>query len=153
MQDLNFPPSSSSKIPLSLFDDTSTSLELKLVPSSPPSCNYQSLCTLDKVKSALERAEKEPIKRRSSSMWKSSLSSSPSCSSSSSSIKETQEEESEEKLFASPFAAGCPEVVQILTSLLCCRPSELDATLNLKSSFSPTMASLLNLMQNIIIQK
>ncbi|ONI11954.1 hypothetical protein PRUPE_4G136500 [Prunus persica] len=108
MQDLNFPPSSSSKIPLSLFDDTSTSLELKLVPSSPPSCNYQSLCTLDKVKSALERAEKEPIKRRSSSMWKSSLSSSPSYSSSSSSIKETQEEESEEKLFASPFAAGCP---------------------------------------------
>ncbi|RXH86598.1 hypothetical protein DVH24_021871 [Malus domestica] len=109
MQDLNFPPSASSKIPLNLFDETSTNLDLKLVSSSPPpSCNYQSLCTLDKVKSALERAEKEPIKRRSSSMLKSSMSSSPTYSSSSSPIKETQEEDSEDKQFASPFAAGCP---------------------------------------------
>ncbi|XP_068321837.1 uncharacterized protein [Pyrus communis] len=106
MQDLNFPPSPSSKIPLNLFDDTSTNLDLKLVSSSPPpSCSNQGLCTLDKVKSALERAEKEPIKRRSSSMLKSS---SPTYSSSSSSIKETQEEDSEDKQFASPFAAGCP---------------------------------------------
>lgn len=111
MQDLNFPPSPSSKTPLNLFDDSSASLELKLVSSSssppPPtsSCNFQSLCTLDKVKSALERAEREPIKKRATSLWKSSLSSSPSYSSSSSSIKETQEEDSE---FSSPFAAGCP---------------------------------------------
>ncbi|XP_062015897.1 uncharacterized protein LOC133732375 [Rosa rugosa] len=112
MQDLNFPPSPSSKTPLNLFDDTSASLELKLVSSSssppppqPSSCNFQSLCTLDKVKSALERAEREPIKKRATSLWKSSLSSSPSYSSSSSSIKETQEEDSE---FSSPFAAGCP---------------------------------------------
>ncbi|KAH7528109.1 protein CURLY FLAG LEAF 1 [Ziziphus jujuba] len=106
LQDLNFPPSPSSKTPLNLFDDGS--LELKLVSSPPSSSNYQSVCTLDKVKSALERAEKEPAKRRSSSIWKSSLSSSPSYSSSSSSMKETQEEEHEEKLLSSPFAAGCP---------------------------------------------
>lgn len=106
LQDLNFPPSPSSKAPLNLFDDGN--LELKLVSSSSSPSNYQSVCTLDKVKSALERAEKEPVKRRSSSMWKSSLSSSPSYSSSSSSMKETQEEEHEEKLMSSPFAAGCP---------------------------------------------
>ena len=106
LQDLNFPASPSSKTALNLFDDTS--LELKLVSSSSPSTspNYQSVCTLDKVKSALERAEKEPVKRRSlSSMWKSS---SPSYSSSSSSIKESQEEENDEKMFSPSFAAGCP---------------------------------------------
>ncbi|XP_062115748.1 uncharacterized protein LOC133829923 [Humulus lupulus] len=121
LQDLNFPVSPSSKTPLNLFDDTS--LELKLVSSSSPSSknnntssstspNYQSVCTLDKVKSALERAEKEPMKRRSSSsLWKSS---SPSYSSSSSSIKEGQEEDNNDdnnnnnKLFSSSFAAGCP---------------------------------------------
>lgn len=107
LQDLNFPASPSSKTPLNLFDDTS--LELKLVSSPSPSStspNYQSVCTLDKVKSALERAEKEPVKRRSSSsMWKSS---SPSYSSSSSSIKESLEEENDEKLYSSPLAAGCP---------------------------------------------
>ncbi|KAG5060328.1 hypothetical protein JHK87_001357 [Glycine soja] len=43
-----------------LFDETS--LDLKLVSSTLPSSNnYQSVCTLDKVKSALERAEKKPI--------------------------------------------------------------------------------------------
>lgn len=113
LQDLNFPASQSSKMPLNLFDDTS--LELKLVShsSSSPSTspNYQSVCTLDKVKSALERAEREPAaKRRSPStttLWKSS--SSPSYSSSSSSMKEVQEEEyHDEKVFSSPFAAGCP---------------------------------------------
>ncbi|KAL5543755.1 hypothetical protein UlMin_007539 [Ulmus minor] len=105
-QDLNFPASpSSSKPALNLFDDSS--LELKLVSSSSSSSpSYQSVCTLDKVKFALERAEKEPVKRRSSSMWKSS---SPSYSSSSSSMKEAQEEECDDKVFSSsPFAAGCP---------------------------------------------
>lgn len=122
LQDLNF-PASPSKTPLNLFDDTS--LELKLVSHSSPSPpstspNYQSVCTLDKVKSALERAEKEPsavaaaaAKRRSSSttattLWKSA--SSPSYSSSSSSMKEAQEEEchDEKMMHSSPFAAGCP---------------------------------------------
>ncbi|OMP07827.1 hypothetical protein COLO4_07011 [Corchorus olitorius] len=102
LQDLNFPPSS--KPLLNLFDESS--LELKLV--SSPSSNYQSVCTLDKVKFALERAEKEPVRKR-SSLWKSSLS--PSYSSSSSSIKDSQEcgaDGGEEKLLASPMAAGCP---------------------------------------------
>ncbi|XP_010472753.1 PREDICTED: uncharacterized protein LOC104752344 [Camelina sativa] len=75
-QDLNFPPNSSSNPPkplLNLFDDTTT-LELKLLPSSRSSrpmplspnnatnssSNFQSVCTLDKVKSALERAERYP---------------------------------------------------------------------------------------------
>ncbi|XWS10331.1 hypothetical protein CRYUN_Cryun39dG0067200 [Craigia yunnanensis] len=100
LQDLNFPPSPSKSL-LNLFDVSN--LELKLVSSS--SSNYQSVCTLDKVKFALKRAEKEPIKKR-SSLWKSSLS--PSHSSSSSSIKDSQEGEGEEKFFASPVATGCP---------------------------------------------
>ncbi|XP_059442951.1 protein CURLY FLAG LEAF 1 [Corylus avellana] len=103
LQDLNFPPSPS-KITLNLFEESC--LDLKLISSSSSSSNnYQSVCTLDKVKSALERAEKEPVKKR-SSFWKSSVS--PSYSSSSSSIKETQEEEHEDKLSSSPIAAGCP---------------------------------------------
>ncbi|KAF5728107.1 hypothetical protein HS088_TW21G00250 [Tripterygium wilfordii] len=100
LQDLNFPPSPS-KFPLNLFDENS--LELKLVSSPPPRNSfYQSVCTLDKVKSALERAEKvEPNKKRPS----------PSYSSSSSSIRETLEEDlHDEKLVtsSSPIAAGCP---------------------------------------------
>ncbi|QCD96245.1 uncharacterized protein LOC114177874 [Vigna unguiculata] len=109
LQDLNFPSSSSSSnVLLNLFDESS--LDLKLVSSSLPSSNYQSVCTLDKVKSALERAEKEPIIKKRTSFLKPTLSaSSPSYSSSSSSIREnTQEEESEEKLASSPMAAGCP---------------------------------------------
>ncbi|KAA8523437.1 hypothetical protein F0562_009860 [Nyssa sinensis] len=100
LQDLNFPPSL--KQPLNFFDDTS--LDLKLVPSLSPSSssNYQSVCTLDKVKSALERAEKETIKKRSISMSKSS---SPT-SNSSSSIKETEMDH--EGSSSSSFPAGCP---------------------------------------------
>ncbi|KAK6947175.1 hypothetical protein RJ641_000648 [Dillenia turbinata] len=102
LQDLNFP---SSKQTLNLFEETS--LDLSLIPSSSSSSShYQSICTLDKVKSALERAEKESAKKRSFSK------SSPS-SHSSSSIKETLEkEEEEEKSTMSPgllFAAGCPK--------------------------------------------
>ncbi|OIV92509.1 hypothetical protein TanjilG_02272 [Lupinus angustifolius] len=103
LKDLNF-PSCPTKVPLNLFDDTS--LDLKLFSSSLPSNNYQSVCTLDKVKSALERVEKVPRIKR-TSFFKSSLSTtSPSYSSSSSSIKETQEEESD--LISSPMAVGCP---------------------------------------------
>ncbi|KAL1815023.1 hypothetical protein ACET3Z_017597 [Daucus carota] len=90
------------KQPLNLFDDAS--LELKLAQSSPPqsSYNYQSVCTLDKVKSALKRAEKEMTRKRSISM---SQSSSPS--NSSSSVKETENMDSEDKSCAS-FAGSCP---------------------------------------------
>ncbi|KAJ4874435.1 Uncharacterized protein Rs2_39453 [Raphanus sativus] len=66
-QDLNFPPNPTNphhaKPLLNLFDDTSP--ELKLRPSHPlslsPNRNFQSVCTLDKVKSALERAERDPV--------------------------------------------------------------------------------------------
>ncbi|XP_010497920.1 PREDICTED: uncharacterized protein LOC104775662 [Camelina sativa] len=79
-QDLNFPPTpgkSTAKPLLSLFDENNddASLELKLVPSSlspppppppPPSLSYlSSVCTLDKVKSALERVENNVKKRQS----------------------------------------------------------------------------------------
>ncbi|XP_061341619.1 uncharacterized protein LOC133287934 isoform X1 [Gastrolobium bilobum] len=103
LQDLNFP--SESNVSLNLFDEAN--LDLKLVSSSLPSSNYQSVCTLDKVKFALERAEKEPIRKRSSCLKSSFSASSPSYSSSSSSMRETQEEETEDK-FSSPMATGCP---------------------------------------------
>ncbi|KAJ4975356.1 hypothetical protein NE237_000462 [Protea cynaroides] len=100
LQDLNFPPVTASSNPLE-----DTRLELRLVPSF----DYQSVCTLDKVKSALERAEKESGKKRSSSY----------ASASSSSIKEAakETEEGEEKSSSSSviesgsnllIAAGCP---------------------------------------------
>ncbi|KAJ9139610.1 hypothetical protein P3X46_030328 [Hevea brasiliensis] len=110
LQDLNLPPSPS-KITLNLFDETNLDLKLVSSPSgttttsSSSSAKYQSVCTLDKVKSALERAEKEPIRKR-SSLWKSPLS--PSYSSSSSSIRDIPEEENEQNPVSAPVAAGCP---------------------------------------------
>lgn len=101
LQDLNTSPYSPTKLPRNHSNDPC--LDLKLVSSSPSSSsNYQSVCTLDKVKSALERAEKEPTKRR-SPFWKPSHMQSPSCSSSSSSTRETTSEQME-----SPIAMGCP---------------------------------------------
>ncbi|XP_022930640.1 uncharacterized protein LOC111437042 [Cucurbita moschata] len=92
-QDLNFPPSPSKRT-LNLFNETS--LDLNLTSST----NYASVCTLDKVKSALERADKELIKKR-STLWKSP--SSPSA------AKEIQEEEAaESRKSAAPMAVGCP---------------------------------------------
>ncbi|KAL1559887.1 hypothetical protein AAHA92_10180 [Salvia divinorum] len=100
LQDLNFPPSS--KQTLNLFDDEG--LDLKLVSLDSSSLSpYQSVCTLDKVKSALERAEKETVRKRSISMSKSS---SPLPSNSSSSIKDSDLDQEERS--SSPFAAGCP---------------------------------------------
>ncbi|KAG8365253.1 hypothetical protein BUALT_Bualt18G0085000 [Buddleja alternifolia] len=110
-QDLNFPTASLKQTTLNLFDDAS--LDLKLVSASsasPSSSNYQSVCTLDKVKSALERAEKETVRKRSISMSMSmskSKSSSPR-STSSSSIKDTDFDHHEEKSSSGSFAAGCP---------------------------------------------
>ncbi|XP_047946241.1 uncharacterized protein LOC125192663 [Salvia hispanica] len=97
LQDLNFPPSK--KQTLNLFDDEV--LDLKLVSLSSSASPYQSVCTLDKVKSALERAEKETVRKRSISMSKSS--SLPS--NSSSSIKDSDLDQEER---SSSFAAGCP---------------------------------------------
>lgn len=105
-QDLNFPPTS--KQTLNLFDELT--LELKLVSSastSPPSSSYPSICTLDKVKSALERAEKETvIRKRSMSM---SMSMSKSCSPRSNSSSSIQDRDFDhEERYSGSFAAGCP---------------------------------------------
>ncbi|XP_047327923.1 uncharacterized protein LOC124931489 [Impatiens glandulifera] len=99
LEDINFPPQSKKKPVLNLLDDTS--LGLRLFPSSSTTI-YQSVCTLDKVKSALERAEKETKKKRSAS-W--SKSSSPPSNSSCSimALEDVDEEKS-----VSSFAAGCP---------------------------------------------
>uniref|UniRef100_A0A1J3GAM5 GIR1-like zinc ribbon domain-containing protein n=1 Tax=Noccaea caerulescens TaxID=107243 RepID=A0A1J3GAM5_NOCCA len=101
-QDLNFPPiPSNSQAPakplLNLFDDTTP--ELKLLPPSrsrplslPSSnSNFQSVCTLDKVKSALERAERDPamFKKRQSP-------------------DDTVSDHYRTTEIASPVAAGCP---------------------------------------------
>ncbi|XVF87028.1 hypothetical protein PTKIN_Ptkin18bG0087800 [Pterospermum kingtungense] len=59
LQDLNLPP-------INLFEDMTNSLDFKLQYFSTPS-SYQSVCTLDKVKHALERAEKGTLKKRSPS--------------------------------------------------------------------------------------
>lgn len=71
---------------------TNTNLELKLVPSY----DYQNVCTLDKVKSALERAEKEEsAKKRQLTI----------------SISSDDEEEEERSSLSSSgllFAGGCP---------------------------------------------
>ncbi|KAG9439503.1 hypothetical protein H6P81_019668 [Aristolochia fimbriata] len=97
MQDLNFPPSSSSS---PFLDD---GLDLKLVPTM----EYQSVCTLEKVKSALERAE-----RVSNSGKKRSFNGSASspASSSSEGAKSVNSFDSEVELDVAEkmFAAGCP---------------------------------------------
>ncbi|KAI3769024.1 hypothetical protein L6452_00120 [Arctium lappa] len=105
LQDLNFPPSS--KKPLNLFDDTSLDLNLVNLSSSPPA--YRSVCTLDKVKFALERAERETIKKRSISISTSKSCSSPT-SNSSSSVKETivNDDDHDDHGSSQAYAAGCP---------------------------------------------
>ncbi|ERN14794.1 hypothetical protein AMTRI_Chr02g212830 [Amborella trichopoda] len=77
LQDLNFPPCSNStkssattecNSPLLRGEDSLLDLKLDLhstssTSTSPNSIDYQSVCTLEKVKSALERAGKESGKR------------------------------------------------------------------------------------------
>ncbi|CAA3007635.1 Hypothetical predicted protein [Olea europaea subsp. europaea] len=96
-QDLNFPP-----VSLNPYDDAN--LDLKLVLSSSnsvKSSNYQSVCTLDKVKFALERAEKE-------SLMKQSMSKSKSSSSHSNSTSSTKDSETDKEKSSASFASGCP---------------------------------------------
>ncbi|CAI9755068.1 unnamed protein product [Fraxinus pennsylvanica] len=102
LKDLNFYPAS--KQTLNLFHNASLDLKTLVPPpsTSKPSSNYRSICTLDKVKSALKKAENESTKKRSISMSK-SLSTH---SSSSSSVKDCDSNH-EEKMDAS-VATGCP---------------------------------------------
>ncbi|KAK7405382.1 hypothetical protein VNO78_06639 [Psophocarpus tetragonolobus] len=93
LEDLNFSPFPS-RVSLNSFN------EINMVSSSLPSSNYQSVCTLDKVRLALERAEKDPVRKRELSLKSSSVSYSSSIRGS------TKEEENEEKN-SSPIVAGC----------------------------------------------
>ncbi|XP_047336162.1 uncharacterized protein LOC124939766 [Impatiens glandulifera] len=99
---INFPPQT--KKSLNLLDDIGLKLRLSTSSSSSPSSCYQSVCTLDKVKCALERAKNE-------SNYKKRSKYSSSNSNSSSSIKETGmevDEEVEKKPISSSLAVGCP---------------------------------------------
>ncbi|GMH23454.1 hypothetical protein Nepgr_025297 [Nepenthes gracilis] len=87
VQDLNL-FHQQSKSTLHLFEDTS--LDLKLMSSSSSSNNSNGACTLDKVKSALERAARESCKKRSISSISSV--SSPSSSSFTSVVKESDDD-------------------------------------------------------------
>ncbi|KAJ8534384.1 hypothetical protein K7X08_016112 [Anisodus acutangulus] len=124
-QDFNSPPAS--KLPLSLFEDTK--LELKPILSSPSlpssssssssSGNYHSVCTLEKVKSALERAEKQSTRKRSSISSSSlmSMASSPTSNPSTSSSKDIIDIDHDDNSSANAFAAGCPScLLYVLTS-------------------------------------
>ncbi|KAI4366006.1 hypothetical protein MLD38_021935 [Melastoma candidum] len=103
-QDLNSPPSPS----MSLLDEANLDLKLRSSPVARSSCGgYQSVCTLDKVKSALEKAERDPPARKRPPFWGSSPSAA-SNSSSSTSVVETQLRKEETMSSSSPVAAGCP---------------------------------------------
>lgn len=94
LKDLNSPPVT--KRTLNLFDDPSLDLPLPAMPT------YQSVCTLDKVKSALERADKESGIGR-----KRSRSTSRPVSPISHSSSSTKEGDLLEQKPSTPVAAGC----------------------------------------------
>lgn len=103
-QDLNFPPTPS-KHTLNLFENPALDLKLLIPSPNNNACSsYQSVCTLDKVKSALERAEKETHPRVTK---KRSGSTDSPRSSSSSSIKLDCDFDHEEPRSCGSFAAGC----------------------------------------------
>ncbi|XP_068655373.1 uncharacterized protein [Aristolochia californica] len=97
VQDLNFPPSSSSGF---LDDD----LDLKLVPTG----KYQSVCTLEKVKSALKRAERGSNSGKKRSFYLDGSSSSPASSSGEAKSVNSFESEKESDTAEKMFAAACP---------------------------------------------
>ncbi|KAK1307679.1 hypothetical protein QJS10_CPA09g00950 [Acorus calamus] len=95
LHDLNFPPKPTAQIL------PSTSLDLRLSPSA--SSDYQSVHTLEKVKSALERANK---KRQSTATTTSSISSSTTTTTSSEPLMRGEGDRSGPS--DQMFAAGCP---------------------------------------------
>lgn len=105
LQDLNFPPAS--KPQPNPFDETN--LDLRLVTSSPPPANLYSVCTLEKVKSALERAEKEDFSRKRSISLSNSSSSPPRSSNRDHEIdQEIHNNNHSDSSDSSSYAAGCP---------------------------------------------
>ncbi|KAM0937324.1 hypothetical protein DsansV1_C25g0187221 [Dioscorea sansibarensis] len=111
LHDLNLPPPSPA-IGTQAITEDSAALDLRLVSPSSAAPEYQSVCTLEKVKSALERAEREARGRR--RMSEGSPSPSPSSSTTSSSAKRRAAEEEEvldgwdSSVKTGMMAAGCP---------------------------------------------
>ncbi|KAK1279400.1 hypothetical protein QJS04_geneDACA018875 [Acorus gramineus] len=105
LQDLNFPPNPTAQI----LPDASSSLDLKL---SPSALDYQSVHTLEKVKSALERAKNRPSPRATSATTTNasspSISASTTTTTSETSIRGGHDEEERPGPSDLMFAAGCP---------------------------------------------
>ncbi|KAK1283216.1 hypothetical protein QJS10_CPB21g01110 [Acorus calamus] len=103
LHDLNFPPKPTAQIL------PSTSLDLRLSPSA--SSDYQSVHTLEKVKSALERAHKKrpsPLTSTATATTSSSISSSTTTTTTTSSEPLMRGEEDRSGPSDQMFAAGCP---------------------------------------------
>lgn len=110
LQDLNLPPPPSSAT-AGAVPENSTALDLKLVAPAPSAAAYQSVCTLEKVKSALERESRIRLPHRP----RSDASPSPSSSTTSSSIKRRAVVDQDEDgatdgsdSSGGMIAAGCP---------------------------------------------
>ncbi|EHA8590302.1 hypothetical protein COCNU_scaffold016756G000040 [Cocos nucifera] len=110
LQDLNLPPPPSSAA-AGVLPENSTALELKLVAPAPSAAAYQSVCTLEKVKSALERESRIRLPHRP----RSDATPSPSSSTTSSSIKRRAAADQDEDgvtdgsdSSGGMIAAGCP---------------------------------------------
>ncbi|XP_039131464.1 uncharacterized protein LOC120267853 [Dioscorea cayenensis subsp. rotundata] len=113
LHDLNLPPPPAAAIGTQAITEDSAALDLRLVsPSSSAAPEYQSVCTLEKVKSALERAEREARGRRRMSDGSPSPSSSTTSSSAKRRAAEAEEEEGLDGWDSSAetgmMAAGCP---------------------------------------------
>ncbi|EHA8587801.1 putative dachshund [Cocos nucifera] len=112
LQDLNLPPASGDAPPL----EDSASLDLNIV--TPPASGYPSICTLESVNSALERAERESRdKARQEGRMDGSPSSSSSSAATNSSMKRSVGDErrggdegvdGSDSSRGSLMAAGCP---------------------------------------------
>ncbi|XP_039140317.1 uncharacterized protein LOC120277522 [Dioscorea cayenensis subsp. rotundata] len=108
LNDLNLPPPAPVAASISAMSEVSTVLDLRVVGGAP--AEYQSVCTLEKVRVALERAERESRGRRRGLDG----SPSPSSSTTSSSVKRRLGEEedgmdgSDSSDGSAMLAAGCP---------------------------------------------
>ncbi|XP_051136023.1 uncharacterized protein LOC127254788 isoform X2 [Andrographis paniculata] len=110
--DLNFPPAPPSRC---LFDELEASLELKLVPPfpaavapPPPPANFEGMCTLERVKSALDRADRKRAISMSASNSKSSSPGSTSSTAAAASASAADLMPPEENI-PTTFAVACPQ--------------------------------------------
>ncbi|XP_008776581.2 uncharacterized protein LOC103696674 [Phoenix dactylifera] len=110
LQDLNLPPPPSSSATAGVLPEDSTALDLKLVAPAPSFSAYQSVCTLEKVRYALERESRIRLPLRP----RSDASPSPSSSTSSSIKRRAAADQDEDGATDGSdssgglIAAGCP---------------------------------------------